>query len=108
MVKVYTSQYAYKGKDRFDITVKTGDRAFSPVWDMVMKHKSGEYSDEQYTDLYLKRMRYSFKKYAEKWTDLLSKDEITLVCFCAPNKFCHRYLLADILVKCGAMYMGEH
>lgn len=107
MLKVWTAQFRYKGDDRLDITVKTGNKAFSPVWSMVMGHKNGTLTDEQYTDLYIKRMRYSYKKYGDEWAKLLQMEEVTLVCFCKAHDFCHRYLLADILVKCGAKYMGE-
>jgi uncharacterized protein YeaO (DUF488 family) len=81
--------------------------AFAPSWSMVQNHKSGEYSDEQYTSLYQTLMNWSQKKYPEAWQDLLRRDEVTIVCFCAPGKFCHRYILKDILVNLGATYMGE-
>lgn len=40
-MKVFTSQYKYKGKNRFDITVKSGDKTFAPTWEMVMGYKKG-------------------------------------------------------------------
>jgi hypothetical protein len=107
-MNLYTAQYRYSGPDRFDITVKGKVAiAFAPSWSMVQSHKSGEYSDEEYTCLYKTLMNWSQKKYSDKWSDLLSRDEVTIVCFCAPGKFCHRHLLKDILVNLGATYMGE-
>ena len=57
MLKVYTAQYGYRGKDRLDITVKSGDRTFAPTWDMVMDYKSGKITQEEYTEMYYDLMR---------------------------------------------------
>ena len=47
------------------------------------------------------------KKIIEKWDKLLNQNEVVLVCFCKAWDFCHRYLLAEILVKLGCVYKGE-
>jgi len=104
---VRTSTIQYKGPDRLDITVKSGDRAFAPTWDMVMGHKRGEISDAQYTAMYLSMMRRSYHDNKVSWQELVARDSVTLVCFCRPGAFCHRVLLAEILVKLGATYIGE-
>lgn len=106
-MKVFTSQYKYKGKNRFDITVKSGDKTFAPTWEMVMNYKSGKISEEEYTEQYYERMRQSYQNNRKRWDWLLDKEEIVLVCFCKKGDFCHRLLLADILVKLGAEYEGE-
>lgn len=107
MLKIYTSQYRYSGKNRLDITVKSGDKTFAPIWDMVSKYKKGLITEEEYTKEYYKLMRNSYKNHKDKWDQLLDQDEVVLVCFCKKGSFCHRYLLAEILVKLGAEYRGE-
>jgi len=94
--------------DRYlDITVKSGDKAFAPTWGMVMKHKQGIITDDEYTSLYTDMMRNSYQKNRHRWDELLSLDEVILACYCKADSFCHRYLLRDMLVKCGAEYIGE-
>lgn len=106
-LKVYTAQYRYNGKDRLDITVKTGSKVFAPTWDMVMGSKSGRISEAEYERRYRELMKKSQEIYWDVWDELLSMDEVTLVCFCRKGKFCHRILLAKILEELGAEYMGE-
>lgn len=107
-LKVYTSTFGYRGEDRFDITVKTKEHAaFCPTWDMVMNYKNKSMSEEEYTKLYHDMMVESWRKHNHDWRDLLAMNEVTLVCFCPKGSFCHRYLLAEYLVKCGAEYMGD-
>jgi hypothetical protein len=43
----------------------------------------------------------------DAWSALLAKREVTLVCRCGDAQRCHRVLLARILVKLGARYVGE-
>lgn len=105
-LKVFTAQYRYGGPDRLDITVKGGTaKAFCPSWDMVMGYKNKTLSEAEYTIKYIKLMEESKIKYPEIWNELLNKESVTLVCFCANNSFCHRYILRDILVKMGAEYV---
>jgi uncharacterized protein YeaO (DUF488 family) len=52
-------------------------------------------------------MRLSYKENRKRWDELLNQDEVVLVCFCKAGDFCHRVLLAEILVKLGAEYKGE-
>lgn len=109
-MKLWTAQYRYSGPDRLDITVKGQNRigkVFAPTWDMVKKYKSGEISNEEYIKLYKSLMIQRCATDFEAWDWILSQDEVTIVCFCKKNTFCHRYLLAKILVELGARYMGE-
>ena len=104
---VYTSTYRYSGDDRLDITVKGNDNLgnfFSPTWGMVRDFKSKKLSELFYTKLYQDILNRVNLKY---FNEILKRDRITLVCFCKPKSFCHRILLADELVKRGAIYMGE-
>lgn len=107
MLKVYTSTIRYSGPDRFDITVKSGERAFAPTWNMVMGHKKGAIDADEYVSMYHELMRGTYRNERGKWTELMARDRVVLVCFCPPHAFCHRLLLADILVKLGATYEGE-
>jgi uncharacterized protein YeaO (DUF488 family) len=91
----------------FDTTVKSGNKAFAPTWDMVMNSKSGLLSPSGYTIKFNELMRRSQESHPEIWAELLDQEEVVLVCFCAHGKFCHRHLLAKILADHGATYMGE-
>ena len=107
-LRLWTAQYRYNGPDRFDITVKGGaNMAFAPTWEMVRKYKSGGLSEAQYTAMYIAAMNESICNYKEAWDTLLSMDEATLVCFCPAGTFCHRHILAQILERLGARYLGE-
>ena len=90
-----------------DVTVKSGDKAFAPTWKMVMGVKQGRMSEEEYTREYYERMRESYRQNRQRWDEVLSMEEAVLACYCRAGSFCHRYLLKDMLVKCGAEYAGE-
>lgn len=109
-MKLWTAQYRYSGPDRLDVTAKGQDplgRIFAPTWDMVNGVKSGKMSEKEYTDKYKEMMANSIIASSESWLKLLREDELTVVCFCPVNTFCHRYILSDILCSLGAEYMGE-
>jgi uncharacterized protein YeaO (DUF488 family) len=105
---LYTAQMSYTGPDRFDITVKSNG-IFSPTWDMVQDYKkTGD--ESAYIKLYKAKMQQSYRDNTWKWkemVDMCTRADVTLVCFCKPGDFCHRRLLAEYLIKCGAKYMGE-
>lgn len=107
MVEVFTSQYGYKGSDRLDITVKTSDGLFAPTWDIVMGYKNGILSEREYTNIYLKILKRSYKRNKDKWEEILNRDRVTFVCFCGHGQFCHRLILAKVFEKLGATYRGE-
>lgn len=107
-LKIYTSQFRYSGDDRLDITVKSGRKEFAPTWDMVMGHKSDALSDEDYIVMYKQLMNQSYKNNRKVWKELLNRDSVTLVCYCAKGKFCHRVVLAEMMAKAfGCEYVGE-
>jgi uncharacterized protein YeaO (DUF488 family) len=61
-----------------------------------------------YTELYLPEMRASYRLHRHKWDQLLARvDVVTLTCYCGTAHRCHRALLAGVLVKLGAVYLGE-
>jgi len=109
-IKVFTAQLAYRGIDRLDISVAGNDpvgKYFAPTWELVMGHKRGAITDSQYTERYLDMMRKSYVSHRDVWDAVLSRKSVTFVCYCRAGKFCHRYILADIFTKLGAMYEGE-
>jgi uncharacterized protein YeaO (DUF488 family) len=74
---------------------------------MVLGHKNGRLTDKQYTQMYLKMMRESYKNNRRDWDELLNKEKVILMCYCYPGAFCHRHLLSKILVQLGAEAKGE-
>ena len=112
-MNIYTAQYRYSGTDRLDITVKgnTYPGSFlAPTWEIVQGIKNGKITQWDYTIKYFavildrvaKGGGLALKEIAE------NKEEITLVCFCPPNTFCHRVLAARLLEELGlGKYLGE-
>jgi uncharacterized protein YeaO (DUF488 family) len=110
MLTVYTSRLSYGGPDRFDITRKNAtmeSAPFAPYWALVRGAKTGEIPWDRYVDHYTQQMRVSYKDHRKKWDALLSRDVVTLVCFCVDPNRCHRTVLAGILGKLGARVGGE-
>ena len=101
------------GIELIDTTVKSGIKAFAPSWEMVLGHKTGKISDEEYTKQYREMMLRSYMINQTIWFNLLQKEKIALACYCSPDKFCHRHLLVKYLEGiCGVQkipfrYMGE-
>ncbi len=114
MLRVYTAQIVkYHGADALDITMKSAPpegRPFAPDrWDMVLGAKRGRLSQGVYRAYYLDLMRARYREHRKAWADLLARDEVTLLCYCAPTvSLCHRRILArEILPALGAQYCGE-
>lgn len=83
-----------------DTSIKTGKSEFMPTWDMVMGHKQGTISDEQYTEMYYDLMRQRYRANRQRWLAFLRNNPtLAIGCFCTPGKFCHRLLLKDIFQK---------
>lgn len=114
VLEIYTVQISVANQlgltddpNYLDVTVKSGNDSFAPTWDMVMSHKRGELSDDGYTDQYYRRMRQSYIDNREDWQALLEQEKVILACYCRAGCFCHRHLLAKMLVQCGGVLMGE-
>ena len=114
MLRVYTAQIGkYNGVDALDITIKSAPpegRPFAPDrWDMVLGAKRGRLSPDAYRTYYLDLMRASHRQHREAWADLLARDAVTLLCYCAPTvPFCHRRILAhEILPALGTAASAE-
>ena len=104
-MKVCTIQLAQWRKlpDDFElvnVTLKSGNRAFSPSPQLLGDYKQGKITDEEYTERYTFEMRNSYMVNRDEWTDLLSKSRgVALSCYCGRDCFCHRKLLVDFLEK---------
>ncbi|HEY8531125.1 MAG TPA: hypothetical protein VIL08_02645 [Limnochorda sp.] len=111
MVKVYTGSLRLlrlrQDPDLLDVTIKTGRRTFAPSWEIVMGHKRGVVSDEAYIRRYLAMLRESYRRNRSEWEELLGRERVVLACYCVPGaRFCHRYILAEVLERLGAE-MGQ-
>jgi hypothetical protein len=115
MCIVCTSRIAYNGPDRLDTTVKSGSgagRLFAPTWELVggIKHHETAGQDARWVNYapltqdeyiadccHLLRARY--RENAAPFLELLACEQLTLCCYCAAGRFCHRHLTVDILEK---------
>ena len=111
---IYTAQYRYPGKDRLDITVKgncPAGKLYAPTWNMVMDWKNKRLTDDEYTGMYYDLLIKRWKTNGEEMmrlVDMVRDRDITLVCFCPKDTFCHRHLLAKFLQHNYAVeYGGE-
>jgi hypothetical protein len=108
---IHTSQYRYSGSDRLDVTGKSKDPygvVFEPTWDMVWAWKDGKCTWSQYRRAYRELLFKSEKASPEEWRNVLSRDHVVLVCFCAAFGHCHRYELAHwFVIRYNATYAGE-
>lgn len=81
-----------------DTTVKSGgDTPFSPHWYMVQGHKSGHYSDDEYTKLYMDLMRQRYSDNPDYWHAFVRQHRVAVGCYCPAGAFCHRHLLLNCL-----------
>lgn len=91
-----------KARDRdielFDITVKSGFEPFAPYKDVLYAYKRGEVTDDQYTEIYLKKLTERLRAVPEDFQSFLErKGPIAVACYCKAGKFCHRHLFVDFI-----------
>lgn len=80
-----------------DTTVRSGDRLFSPSWDIVMGSKNGAISWAEYTAAYRQQMLNSWNVEREAWRAFVRRTEpMAIACYCKPGANCHRHLLIGI------------
>lgn len=98
----------------FDITYKSGDKRLAPENSLLWPYKRGEVSDEEYTRVYLNKLRDVAREDPGAFKQILdSGTPLALACFCPAGKFCHRHLLKDFILhiaKCNNLsvdYKGE-
>jgi hypothetical protein len=90
-----TSVGSMRGMDRYK-----GLEFLYPTWEMVMGHKSGKLSDQEYKDAYRKLYLDSWKRWMQLqgWLKSLRTDEdCTLLCYCAEGEFCHRRIIGTMI-----------
>lgn len=111
----------YTGPDHLDVTRGSGGGLGSPfapsreLLDEAQRRKRGAKRDpialaaawDWYAPRYLEEMRASYRTHRRAWDALLARESVVLCCYCGHYDRCHRRLLAEILVKCGAVDCGE-
>jgi len=104
-VQVYKKKLADElGIPTLDTTVKTGDPAFAPSWDIVMRHKQRTLTDKGYTQVYKQMMALSYRENTARWISLINQPSVCIMCYCPACTqekyvFCHRYVLVRMLDK---------
>lgn len=126
-LRIFSARVSYGGSDRLDITRATGGQGlvFAPSWEilrpMLAKRRAerGRIVSEElelqraldwaeYTELYLAEMRLSLVKWRPAWHSVLARDFVTVVCYCADARRCHRAVLRSrVLPALGAVDGGE-
>lgn len=98
-----------------DTTAKGKSLLFAPPWDIVLGHKNGTVSDQEYRDVYLPLMRDSWMQHRASWEEFLRQEGwIAIGCYCKAGCFCHRLILVEIFQKLCEMlnipftYYGEY
>ena len=85
-----------------DITAKSGKKingisVFGPRGDYLMLYKQGRMSDEEYTRLYIERMKRSQREFPYEWEALAQLPKAAYACYCGDGKFCHRHIFVKML-----------
>jgi len=108
-MNLYTAMIGYDGKDGLNISRKSGDICFAPTWDLVVGIKTRVITRDEYIKRYIKSMRISYLQNQDKWESIMNNDELTLMCYCKPFGFCHRYILVSLLISLNnkIVYCGE-
>ena len=101
---VLTSRIGCPDEDAIDI--RTGPFAPSDSLQSARACWPG-LSDEGYKARYTSEMRESYVQQRPAWDAFLTRSRAVLCCACKDGAQCHRQTLAQILVKCGAVYLGE-
>ena len=97
----------YKGSDKLDITVKSGrgiGKELAPSWELVRGFKRGEISWNEYEAGYLEMLRKVWVEKRWVFRRLFRMGRATFVCYCRDDRFCHRRLLREVVVKIGERY----
>ena len=106
-LNVYTSTINYIGPHKLDISIKSGEKAFAPTWDMVRRYKNGDLCRAEYTEMYEAMLKQSMTDNLITWHDLLQRKIVVLCCYCKAGGFCHRNILSRVLGNIGCTEMGE-
>ena len=125
-IEVWTARVSYRGRDRLDISRKSGDETgivFARSWELLGPYLAlrkiapiNEQDWQRYTEAYTQEMRTSYRRHRTVWEAVLEGNAtlagpdsptVTLCCYCNDPSRCHRTILAGILGKLGASVMAE-
>lgn len=102
--------------DALDVTRKSAPPEglpFAPSWEILgpalAARRAGQLDAAWpgYVEAYTAEMRRSYRAHRPAWDALLSRESVTLLCYCADPRRCHRTLLAGMLARLGADVRGE-
>jgi hypothetical protein len=82
-----------------DTTVKSGNPAFSPTWEMVSAYKNGCIGEEEYSIHYNILIREKWITHRNAFEEVLALPKVALACYCKAGDFCHRHLLKRAFSK---------
>lgn len=76
-----------------------------PTKSLIYAYKNGEIDEKEYTKIYLNYLNSNWDKFRLFFEDSwFKKQDIVMLCYEKPSKFCHRHLLCDFLnakgIKC--------
>lgn len=75
-----------------------GDSYFAPSPELLSGYKSGEISADKYTEIYLNQLnRDEVYSHIIALKDKYENKSIILLCYEAPDDFCHRHVLAKYI-----------
>ncbi len=99
---VLTSSLGCTDEDAVNVT----GSVFAPSWG-ADPAPTDQAAWALYKARYTAEMRQSYVQHSEAWQALLARARAVLCCVCHNTSRCHRTLLAGMLIKCGAVYLGE-
>lgn len=70
---------------------------FIPDWSIVISHKNGLISNDQYRKHYMNQLDSIDKNSLSSVITELDNRNAILLCYEAPGKFCHRHILAEYI-----------
>ena len=93
--KYYTAQISNSAPFSLDFKIDL----FIPDWkNIVQPHKLMEITDEEFKERYINQLKLNKDKIEELVKELQNKDKPTvLICYEKPDKFCHRFILAEFI-----------
>lgn len=109
-MELYTIQISQHRKlidtniELVDVTIKSASptmcKLFAPNnFKLVMNYKLGKITEEEYTEKYLSKLRYTSEVYEDEWKEFLKRDKVALGCYCKKGDFCHRHLLSKYILE---------
>lgn len=62
----------------------------------------------RYRAAYIEEMRASYRTHRAAWERVLSRESVTMVCYCTDALRCHRAIIGGVILpRLGAQYLGE-